>query len=291
MQGKQFFLTYPQCGMSKERALEEFKKLGPLKEWIIAEEDHKDGTPHLHAYLVLEKKLNTTNANYFDLGEYHGNYQTVKNKYAVMKYCNKEGRTLSSIDISEKIKAKDGHKAYIGQQLIDGMDVTDVVIANPELLFEYKKLKENVTQFRLDTTKQADELRVNFWIYGAPGIGKSQWAKRNFPGAYKKASNKWWDGYTGEHHVIMEDVDTNVLGHYLKIWGDNYAISGEVKGGTIPLKYKQMVVTSNYKISELWKDDPQMAAAIARRYKTYTITGDYEMGYQLASIDTHYNLY
>jgi len=85
-------------------------------------------------------------------------------------------------------------------------------------------------------------------------------------------------------------MDTHVLGHYLKLWGDNYAIDGEVKGGTIPLNYKQMVVTSNYKISTLWKDDEVMAAAINRRFKTYTITGDYDSGYNLTEI-TEYKSY
>ena len=88
----------------------------------------------------------------------------------------------------------------------------------------------------------------------------------------------------------MDDLDTNVLGHYLKIWGDNYACTGEVKGGTVQLTYKTFIVTSNYKISQLWKDDPVMAAAIARRFKTYTITGDYQSGYELKNLD-HYCSY
>ena len=80
----------------------------------------------------------------------------------------------------------------------------------------------------------ADNVRGE-WYWGEPGTGKSRAARANFPDAYLKAQNKWWDGYTGQQYVILDDLDTDVLGHYLKIWADRYACTGEVKGGTIPL--------------------------------------------------------
>jgi hypothetical protein len=44
-----------------------------ISEYVIAQEDHKDGTKHLHAFLKVEKKV-TFNKNLFDLPEHHGNY-------------------------------------------------------------------------------------------------------------------------------------------------------------------------------------------------------------------------
>lgn len=109
------------------------------------------------------------------------------------------------------------------------------------------------------------------WIYGPPGTGKSHTARRLDPDAYLKAQSKWWDGYANQHTVILDDLDTNVLGHYLKIWADKYACTGETKGGTVNLQHRTFIVTSNYHPGDLWKesDDQQMLEAILRRFRVY----------------------
>jgi hypothetical protein len=67
----------------------------------------------------------------------------------------------------------------------------------------------------------------------------------------------------------MEDLDTDVLGHYIKIWADRYACTGEIKGGTVPLYHKTFVITSNYTPEQLFTKDPTMAKAVRRRF-TFT---------------------
>lgn len=104
------------------------------------------------------------------------------------------------------------------------------------------------------------------WIVGAPGTGKSYYARSTYSNAFIKAQNKWWDGYTGQGSVILDDLDKlgSCLGHYLKIWLDQYACDGEVKGGTTPLNYTHFVITSNYWPDDLW-DDNLVVEAISRR--------------------------
>lgn len=106
------------------------------------------------------------------------------------------------------------------------------------------------------------------WYYGEPGTYKSSTAREKFPGAYLKAQNKWWDGYTDQQAVILDDLDKGgqCLGHYLKIWADRYACQGETKGGHVNLQHRALIVTSNYSIEQLWGDDPEMCQAIKRRF-------------------------
>lgn len=62
------------------------------------------------------------------------------------------------------------------------------------------------------------------WYVGDSGAGKSFNARKDYPDAYIKNCNKWWEGYKKEKYVIMDDIDKNheCLGHHLKIWTDHY---------------------------------------------------------------------
>ena len=39
-----------------------------------------------------------------------------------------------------------------------------------------------------------------------------------YPNLYVKSSTKWWDGYTNQDVVLVDDLDSDALKHYIKIW-------------------------------------------------------------------------
>lgn len=56
------------------------------------------------------------------------------------------------------------------------------------------------------------------------------------------------------------------LSHYIKLWADKYETYGETKGGSVPLRHKQLVITSNYRPEDIWPEDKTLLEAIKRRF-------------------------
>lgn len=108
----------------------------------------------------------------------------------------------------------------------------------------------------------------NHWFWGESGTGKTRKAWTDWPEAFAKGRTKWWDGYQGEETVIIDDLDKfNVgLGGLIKDWGDYNPFNGEIKGGSVIIRPRRIIITSQYPIEEIW-NDPETVAAIRRRFK------------------------
>lgn len=59
--------------MTKEAALLALQSKFEITEYVVARELHEDGSPHLHIFMKVDKKV-TFKSDKFDLGAFHGNY-------------------------------------------------------------------------------------------------------------------------------------------------------------------------------------------------------------------------
>lgn len=272
---KSWFLTWPHCDLSKEEVLETLKAKRPdVVAAVVAQEDHQDGSKHLHAYVLLAKRFNCTNPRFWDLKEFHGNYQKARNVDHVNQYVKKDGNFIQygDIDWKEKVESRKDHRQYLGKRLIDGEPLEDVVRSDPSLLFGLHKLQQDVNTWKQMSLKPVHAPSIRgIWIYGPPRVGKTHYVHQTELSLYKKAQNKWWDNYTGEKAVLIDDFDKHgvCLSHYFKIWADRWSCTGEVKGGHVPLVYEKLYITSNYSIDQLFppEEDKDLNLAIHGRFK------------------------
>lgn len=260
---KGWFLTYPRCPIGKEMCLNELQAKYDLEEYIIAEEEHKDGALHLHCFIKLGKRL-YFKPGMFDICGYHGNYQPAKSWKAVESYVKKGGNYISNINV--EAASKHHAKKLMPEDFErDPLELMEEGKLNPLSLNNF--IKNRATYLGLKRGKDYDGKKKCYWVVGKPGIGKSYGIRNVFSDIYIKPQNKWWDGYKGEENVLLDDLDTATLGHYLKIWADQYKFTGESKGASLTPTYKRFFVTSNYSIGELFHEE-KLRDAIDRRFIT-----------------------
>lgn len=233
-------------------------------------------TPHLQGYVYFSNKKSMKQLKKL-LPRAH--WEIRRGSHAQARdYCQKDGdyeefgkepEKAGGDKMEEKIAKNKRMQSYPLQELVDSGELN---------ILDVKRLKQSRDILANEGGAfVADDVR-GVWIHGPPGTGKTHYARSEFGDVFfVKAQNKWFDGYQGEKVIVLDDLDKGgaCLGHYLKIWADKWSCTGEVKGGTVPLRHETFVVTSNYTPDELWTEDEEMRKAIERRFKMKKMTIKY----------------
>lgn len=100
-------------------------------------------------------------------------------------------------------------------------------------------------------------------LLGPSGCGKSSTIRRLAPpDAYWKDNGKWWDGYTGQSDVILDDMSgcTMAYGPWKRTL-DRYPYTVEFKGGSCPLS------ATNFWLSSCSLPDKWWNKEVVRDYR------------------------
>lgn len=247
---------------------------------VVGMEVGESGTPHLQGYLYFkEKKSLAQVCGYFP--GCHAEERRGTHKEA-SDYCKKDGVFFECGKLPADDCGAAGKEAMAAlmqrtMECVRDGDYKSIPFEATHFIkaAEYRVLKEEQQERNLDTIEVPLD-QVNFWYYGAAGTGKSRKAREDNPGAYLKMCNKWWDGYRGEDVVLIEDFDKahSVLCHHLKIWADRFNFNAEIKGGSLRIRPKSIIVTSNYHPRDIWTDVDGDLNPILRRFKVVHFLGN-----------------
>lgn len=89
--------------------------------------------------------------------------------------------------------------------------------------------------------------RVVLCFWGKTGTGKSHraWEEGGLDAYPKDPRTKFWDGYRGQDHVVIDEFRGAIdISHILR-WTDRYPVIVEVKGSSTVLRAKKLWFTSN----------------------------------------------
>jgi hypothetical protein len=110
--------------------------------------------------------------------------------------------------------------------------------------------------------------RTVYVFWGPTGTGKSRraWEEATLDAYPKDPLSKFWDGYNGQEHVVIDEFRGVVSISHILRWFDRYPVMVEVKGSSTALKAKTIWITSNLHPNDWYPDlDAPTKEALLRR--------------------------
>lgn len=136
----------------------------------------------------------------------------------------------------------------------------------PDILIRQWNNLQRIGAYYMTPPESLPKLQ-NFWFWGPTGSGKTTTARNAFPNHHLKPINKWFDGYRNQDWILLDEwsPDHKVLATHLKTWADHWPFAAEIKGSTITIRPKGIVVTSNYSLSDCF-DKEEDLLPLQRRF-------------------------
>lgn len=247
---------------------------------IYGEEVGKEGTPHHQGFLVMKvmkrphqmKEINN-----------HAHWEkAMGTNVQASDYCKKDGKYhefgVMPLD-PQVIATPAGNKANKEKwrAINDHAKAGDLEWIDQEHPKVFNQSYKNLKAMKVDYMKKKPDLlnTCGIWFYGKSGVGKTHLTTQLYPDAYlKRAQNKWFDAYQHEDVIVVDDLDDThaYMGYELKKLADKYCYMVEVKNSSMYIRPSKCVVTSQYTIQEVWKNDPKTREALERRFQQVHIT-------------------
>lgn len=211
----------------------------------------RTGKLHLHYYVVMKEPSKVT-AVRRAIDCWRGYLNVAKSEDAVLLYVTKDEARIGEVfefGVPPPGQGRPQGKIDALNAANDGKSITYIMQQYPDQFARYHTAIAKVCAARDNPRFLEEPPKVEIY-FGVTGSGKSHKAYTENPGAYRKIlAGKWWDGYDNQDTVIFEEFDPSAkneqsLPEFLKIL-DKYPYRIEVKGGSMQLKAKKFIFTSN----------------------------------------------
>ncbi len=257
----------------------EYMESLPLN-YIIYQEERgtNTGTTHIQGYMQLTKKVRLGGLRIM-FGNWHFE-QARGNLEQNQAYCTKlESRSTKAEAVHGEFgQPKRGQPTQDLREMLTSKEVlyiaSDIATEHPLQFIRHHSGIEKLLEMKQPTRNHAPMV---FIYYGPTASGKSSSAKISWPEAYEgkwteSGENWWWDGYTHQETVILDEFR-----HQIPLWRmikflDRYSFKVQVKGHMVEMNSKRIVITTNI-APENWypKCSKEQLKPLFRRFKDFCI--------------------
>lgn len=222
-------------------------------------------TPHLQGYIYFRNAKSCAAVRAI-LGGCH--IEPAKGTYAQNKeYCSKGGDFFERGDPPQDNSDRGDAEVARWEETWALAKTGDVEAIPADIRIRcYTTIRKIERDYMKDVAPLGDV--CGLWVYGLSGSGKTRAVLSQHPKCFPKPRTQWWDGYQMEDVVLVDDVDKFdvKLGGQLKHWADFCPFIAQNKGSSFKIRPKLLIVTSQYKIEEIW-EDAETREALNRRFK------------------------
>lgn len=217
---------------------------------VYSEEMSSTGTPHLQGYVELNQNVPRSRLVLMVPMFYDRRRGTQREAIA---YCKKKDSTWLAGPYEYGAPKHQGERSDLFEvkALIDA-NANDAKLWEehfPQCVRYYKSFdKYRLVKAVLKPRQTFDSFEI---FVGGTGLGKSHDARAKYPNAYwvtrprSRSSGVWWDGYTGQDALIIDEFYGWIPFDTILRICDQYPHSLEVKGGTVPCMVTKVIITSN----------------------------------------------
>ncbi|AYP28913.1 MAG: putative viral replication protein [Circoviridae sp.] len=149
----------------------------------------------------------------------------------------------------------------IQKKILDGASDGEIADDFFDIWVKYYKA---FSHYRMLKTPKRDWSVETIVIQGATGVGKSRMCMDDFPSAYWKQRSQWWDGYSGEETIIIDEFYGWLPFDTLLRLCDRYPLLLEVKGGQVQCLAKRVIITTNALPHNWYKSNCYFASFVRR---------------------------
>lgn len=215
---------------------------------ICAEEKGKQGTPHLQAYVNLETPLSLAILKK-SLPRAHL-IVAAGSDQENLNYCSKDGLNIYQVGEPSVGQGSRTDIKELTQKIRDGeITLEECMFDYPELYVRYSRSFEKMFNAVMKPRENPPEV---FWRWGLAGTGKTRYCIEKHQSHYIKDGTSWWDNYTQQEAIIIDDFDNNIPYRTLLRIIDRYSCQGQVKGSYVQINSPYIYITCEHPPEHYW---------------------------------------